>query len=280
MACGTSQIKVTDVSMAAKIEAVLPSNNKKERDLKSGAMVLKELAELKFLDPSNTAAIGRYEGMIKFISDKNGVSRAEIEQYFRDGIAAVAVEQFNKIDFGLEHNTTYYNVTLSRNPDTGEFTLYYDRNRKTISGVNLNALSAAMSRNRAFNASDIEQVGAMAALIPAVVYRSWLDKGMTKVDAVSLAAKTIADYYLNPTQANYNLVVGVFGLFNRNQGIDDPVAKAGYKAYRNTLGSLNEPFGVKAGSESLSKGAALAREAIARNPDYSVFTVISTSDAR
>jgi hypothetical protein len=93
MACGTSQIKVTDVSMAAKIEAVLP--NKRVAGLKAGSAVLKELAELKFLDPSNTAAIGRYEGMIKYISDKNGVSRAEMQDYLKQGIAAEVDKHFN-----------------------------------------------------------------------------------------------------------------------------------------------------------------------------------------
>jgi hypothetical protein len=78
---------------------MLPANNPRAAGLKLGSAVLKELAELKFLDPSNTAAIGRYEGMIKFISGKNGVSRAEMQDYLRQGIAAVVDEEFNKISF-------------------------------------------------------------------------------------------------------------------------------------------------------------------------------------
>jgi hypothetical protein len=75
---------------------MLPANNPRTAGLKLGSAVLKELAELKFLDPSNTAATGRYEGMIKYISDKNGVSRADIEKYLKDGIAAVVDKYYSQ----------------------------------------------------------------------------------------------------------------------------------------------------------------------------------------
>ncbi|MDR2094943.1 MAG: hypothetical protein LBP76_05420, partial [Treponema sp.] len=101
-------------------DAILPANNPRTAGLKLGSAVLKELAELKFLDPSNTAAIGRYEGMIKFISDKNGVSRADIEKYLKDGIVAVVDAEFNKTRFGLGDYSTdkYYSTTLARNTQT------------------------------------------------------------------------------------------------------------------------------------------------------------------
>jgi hypothetical protein len=35
--------------------------------------------------------------MIKYISDKNGVSRADIEKYLKDGIAAVVDEKFRDV---------------------------------------------------------------------------------------------------------------------------------------------------------------------------------------
>jgi hypothetical protein len=253
----------------------LPANNPRVAGLKLGSAVLKELAELKFLDPSNTAAIGRYEGMITFISDRNGVSRAEMQGYLRQGIAGVVREKFNKIDFGLEHNQTYYNVTLSRNPKNGEFVLSYDRNRRTVSGRDLNELLATMGRNRDFGTRDIEQTRSQVEYIPAVVYGSWLDKKMTTVDAVQLAADTIANFYISPTSANYDLLVGVFGLFNRSRGVEDPVAEAGHRAFRSTLNELNKSISDKAYGESSVRGVALARAAQARNPDYSVFTITS-----
>jgi hypothetical protein len=76
--------------------AILPLNNPRLADRQLGAMVLKELAEIKFLDPSNTAAIGRYEGMLKFISDKNGVTRAEMQDYLKQGIAEIVDKYYSQ----------------------------------------------------------------------------------------------------------------------------------------------------------------------------------------
>jgi hypothetical protein len=74
---------------------MLPANNPRAAGLKLGSAVLKEMAELQFLDPSITAATGRYEGMLRFISDRNGVSRADIENYYRQGIGALIAETVN-----------------------------------------------------------------------------------------------------------------------------------------------------------------------------------------
>jgi hypothetical protein len=95
---------------------MLPKNNPALAGKKLGAATLKELTELKFLDPQNTAAIVRYEDMLQFISDKNGVSRAEIDNYYRQGIAGLVAEaveeEFGKIVFALDKGTTItYNVS-------------------------------------------------------------------------------------------------------------------------------------------------------------------------
>ncbi|MDR2097158.1 MAG: hypothetical protein LBP37_01390 [Spirochaetaceae bacterium] len=191
---------------------ILPANNPRTAGLKLGSAVLKELAELKFLDPSNTATIGRYEGMIKYISDKNGVSRAEIEKYLKDGIAAVVREKFNEVSFGLENRRNSYDATLSYNTQTGVYTLsyggYYTSNVvRKVSGSGVNGLLTAMKNSPDFDVrgSGFKQVQEKAGHIPAVVYGSWVDKKLTTVDAVKLAADTVADFYLNPNRENYNL---------------------------------------------------------------------------
>jgi len=43
-----------------------------------------EIQILRFL--GNTAAVGRHEGVLKFITDRKNVTRAEIEAYYRNGI--------------------------------------------------------------------------------------------------------------------------------------------------------------------------------------------------
>jgi hypothetical protein len=77
---------------------ILPANNKTS-ELKLGAAVLKEMQDLRIAGQLSTDARGRYEGIIKFITDRGNVTRAEIEKFFRDGIYALAAEKFNVIDF-------------------------------------------------------------------------------------------------------------------------------------------------------------------------------------
>jgi hypothetical protein len=264
-----------------KAAEMLPENSKVSA-LRLGMAVLKELTELKFLDPSNTAAIGRYEGMIKFISDKNGVTRAEMQDYLKQGIAEVVREKFSEIHFRLENGSNSYTAALSYDLHTRIYTLsyggYYTNDIiKVISGNSLDGLLAAMKNSPDFDArgSAFRLVQEKAGNIPAVVYSSWVEKRMTTVDAVQLAADTIANFYISPTNANYDLLVGVFGLFDRSRGVEDPVADAGRDAYSAVIADLNEQLGRKASIDGLNKGTVLAKNAQAYNPDYSIFTVRS-----
>lgn len=78
--------------------AVLPANNPKLADLKLGAAVFQDMQILRFL--GNTAAVGRHEGMLKFITDRGNATRAEVECFYRRGISAlvseIVDEEFNK----------------------------------------------------------------------------------------------------------------------------------------------------------------------------------------
>jgi hypothetical protein len=236
-----------------------------------------EITANRFL--GNSAVVTKYENWLKTVCDNNKVTRAEVEAFYRQNIgkliAAVALEQFNRIDFWLERHRQNYVATLSINPETREYILNHTEGfrqieEKQISGRNLNALLTVMRNSPDYDARSIEQVETMANLIPAVVYAGWLRDGTVKgVDAVSLAAKTIADYYLNPTQENYNLLAGVFGLFRRR--VEDKVAEAGERAYRATISELSKPLGDKAADEGFAKGTALARAVLERNPDYAIF---------
>ncbi|MDR2177856.1 MAG: hypothetical protein LBP20_07455, partial [Treponema sp.] len=80
-----------------------------------------------------------------------------------------------------------------------------------------------MKSNTDFDARSIEQVKVEAEYIPAVIYGNWVSKKMTTVDAVKLVANTVANFYLNPTQENYNLLASVYGQFRRERNVQDPV---------------------------------------------------------
>jgi hypothetical protein len=192
---------------------ILPANNKTS-ELKLGAAVYQEMQILRFL--GNTDAVGRHEGMIKFITDRGNVSRAEVEKYLKDGIAEVVNAEFNKVVFALDKGSSIsYNAKLTVNSRTKEYTLSYERpsvenDDKQITAPSLNALLAEMrsGANRAdFDQGCINQVTAQNANIPAV----FLEK-IGKDPRADLAA-IITAFYLNPTnQTAYGAVrdVNVF----------------------------------------------------------------------
>jgi hypothetical protein len=195
---------------------MLPANNPRLSGLKLASAILHKMAEVKFLNPQDTAAAGRYEGMVKFIQDKHGLTRAEIDNYYRDAIRAeiaktVAIE-FNKNFFDMDRT---YITTLSRDPQSGKYTLSYFRPTKKdevheVSGQNLDALLVAMSAN-GLNQNCVNTVREQANLIPATVYNLWKTNGISKgVDGLELAKDTISNFYINPTQENYNAILGIY----------------------------------------------------------------------
>ena len=66
------------------IEASRMLGTPRQADLKLGAAVFQEIQILRFL--GNTAAVGRHEGALRFITDRGNVTRAEVEAFYRNGI--------------------------------------------------------------------------------------------------------------------------------------------------------------------------------------------------
>lgn len=191
----------------ARANNLLPANNARASGLKLGAAVYKELTEMKFFNPDDTAAAGRYEEMLQYICGKGSITRQQIEQYFRNGIKSLITEivdeEFNKISFSitnLSERRMYY-MTLIRNPQSGRYTLNYEvpsvkANVKTISAAAREALINEMRRKtEEFSQSDIETVRSQAALIPAVAFPA-----SVRTDVVNV----INAFYLNPNKDTYN----------------------------------------------------------------------------
>jgi hypothetical protein len=68
----------------------------RETALQFGAMASKTLAEIRFLDPQNSAALRRGEALLQSVASKGGVSRADMQDYLRQGIAAVVDKYYNQ----------------------------------------------------------------------------------------------------------------------------------------------------------------------------------------
>jgi hypothetical protein len=198
---------------------ILPANNKTS-ELKLGAAVYQEMQMLRFL--GNTDAVGRHEGIIRFITDRGNVSRAEVEKFYRDNIGASIAEvvdtEFNKVSFSITTNMSKsYNAVLTYNPKINEYILSYERpsvqnDDKEITAPNLNALIAEMRKNRTdFDERGIKAVEDNAARIPATIYAEWQTKGVANgVDALGLIKETLANFYVNPSDREaYNTLLEI-----------------------------------------------------------------------
>jgi hypothetical protein len=100
-------------------EVILPANNPREADLKFGFIAFQEMQILRFL--GNTAAVGRWEGILKFITDRGNVTRAEVECFYRRGVSGfvsqIVDEQLARIR--EEYREVNRNVNVSASTLSG-----------------------------------------------------------------------------------------------------------------------------------------------------------------
>jgi hypothetical protein len=183
-------------------------------------MVVKELAELKFLDPKNTAAVGRYEGMLTFITGRNGVSRADMQDYLRDGISSLVDKKFSEVYVFVRG---YYTVHVIYNQETKNYKLAYTKNEndipKEIPANDLPELKRKLTASGIFRAEDINLIiNDKAPKIPSYVYSVWVEKGLTRIDGVTLIKQAIANFYTAPIKANYDVLVGIYANYWLNGG--------------------------------------------------------------
>ncbi|WP_461255445.1 tetratricopeptide repeat protein [Treponema sp. R80B11-R83G3] len=175
-----------------------------------GAMYM-EIIVNRFLGKNDV--VTKYENWLKTVSDKDKVTRQEIEAFYRDNIRSlisdVMDEEFNKFSFPLRNLSAdrTYNSVLSRNYKTGEYVLSYERpenknSRKELSAQTLNALLVAMRNKKTDNKPDFVQfdldtVRTQAALIPAAVLSN---------TALNEVKDILTNFYINPNAGTYTCV--------------------------------------------------------------------------
>lgn len=272
--------------------AMLPANNPKLAGLKLGAALLQEINVLRFLSAggssSLTAQIGRYEGMLKFICDKNGVTRTEIENFYRQGmrglVAEIVNEEFNKMSFSLTNLSLdrTYNSVLTRNPQNRHYTLSYKRpsiqnSEKECSAPTLEALLSEMrnGKNKTdFTSADMETVREQAKLIPAVVYADWKAKGLADgVDAMALIIETLTNFYLAPSAQTYEAVVGIYARYLFAWELTPDKERAAVEAKTDSL--LSALHSLSNGLSERMTGSRIDIRAASRIPDDPRFNVFA-----
>ena len=185
----------------------------RQADLKLGAAVFQEMQVLRFL--GDTAAAGRHEAMLQFITGRGNVTRAQVEAFYRNGIRGLVSEavdaEFNKISFLLRNvigsTDNSFNAVLIRNQQNGNYTLRYTdakNNTKELSAQTLEALSSAMSSSGEFSQEAINTVRNQTKLIPAAALSN---------NALNEVKNILTNFYTTPNATTYSAVVEMYRLF-------------------------------------------------------------------
>jgi WD40 repeat protein len=255
----------------------LPVTSAKAAAIQLGAIAYKDLQETRFLEPNNRDKITRYESILQSIKSKNSVSDAEIQNALRAGITAEVDAQFNRIYVNLNRHNAY----LTRNSQTGQYTLSYEgvntnNETRTITGNSVEALASEMRDGRQkadFTSADLNTVRAQAALIPAVVYADWKSRRIAGgTDALALVKETLENFYLNPTTDRYNAVRGIYARYIITEtSTSDPFAKVAGSSFARLIDTLNVNVGRKIAAD-MSSGNVRNIIAIPNDPRYNIFT--------
>jgi len=223
-----------------------------------GAMYMEILVN-RFLGKSDVVA--KYENWLKTVSDKNKVTRQEIEAFYRDNIrgliSAVVDEEFNKISFTMSNDTIRkgYNVVLTRTADN-QYILEYEgvyQGKEFHAKLPVVPLETLLVKMRGdtenFDRSCVDTVKAQAALIPAAALS----------DAALRDVKTyLTAFYTNPGTGTYKETGSVLWLYANmsNRVVFRPIVDA----YMKTLTSLSQELVRKINSDSGLLGSNLTRE--------------------
>jgi hypothetical protein len=264
---------------------ILPANNKTS-ELKLGAAVYQEMQMLRFL--GNTDAVGRHEGIIKFITDRGNVSRAEIESYYRQGIGTLIAQvvdvEFNKISFGIDR----HNAILTRNLQNGQYiyTLSYggvntNNEIRVVIANSPDTLRAEMQngKNKAdFTQADLSTVRAQATLIPAAIFDGWKKTTPSMVNPYELLTDALTNFYKDPSRRTYEIVRGIYArarmayLFDR-----DDFTEYLWHSVSAIFGSISQELSARISSDLHRSDVLLAAAEIPNDPRYGIFTLTKTA---
>ena len=264
----------------AKATEMLPANSKTSAFQLTYA-TLKELAELKFLDPQNTAAAGRYEGMVKFIQDKHGLTRTEIDNHYRNAVYAeiskIVDEEFSKVSFMIDGTLTTsgsYGAALTINTQN-QYILSYEGyfnktlQTKTLPPASLETLPSAMSNSRDFSPIAINTIRTQAALIPAVAYAELKKQG--QADALELIIESLINFHVYPSQDNYNTLVGISAR-TLNNALNGNVAYHANMAFHQVLKEVNRELDTRI-NKQVTEGLGRNLPTLSRYPADPKFNV-------
>jgi tetratricopeptide (TPR) repeat protein len=240
----------------------------------------------RFLGNSDSAT--KLETILKIVCDKNNVSRAEVETFYRDNIRGVISEivneEFNKISFSLERGSVVsltYNFVLTRNPQNGKYDLVYKNiynEARSIIGNSFDELIRELRSGKYksdFSQEMIDEIRSLSPVVPALVYTEWKKKNIAAgIDALAIITETLTNFCLEPTRTNYEKVIGIYSRyllmsFENN----DLFAQIASNSYISTVRALNDDLANKANADLATRQQRVNGSAVFGSDErYNIFS--------
>jgi hypothetical protein len=250
------------------------------------AAIYMEVLLNRFLGNSDSAT--KLETILKIVCEKNDVSRAEVETFYRDNIrgiiSEIVSEEFNKISFSLERGSVVsltYNFVLTRNPQNGKYDLVYKNiynETRIITGNSFDDLIRELRVGKYksdFSQEMINDIRTLSSVVPALVYTEWKQKNIAGgVDALALINETLTNFCLDPTRANYEKVIGIYSRyllmgFENN----DIFAQIASNSYISAVRALNDDLANKANADMSTRQQKINASGVFGTDDrYNIFS--------
>jgi tetratricopeptide (TPR) repeat protein len=255
--------------------------------------VYMEILINRFLGRNDAAA--KYENSLKTVCDKNSVSRAEVEAFYRGNIrsviADVVFEEFNKISFTLEKAAVIpqdVDFVLVRDPGNGKYFLAYSsvftqNKTKIITGTSDDLLREMKTgKNKSdFDQDMIDDILTILNFIPTAVYDGIKQKP-GGVDALGLITETLTNFFIDPARASYEKVAGIYsrywltGFENKNL-----FAQIASNSYIDALRVLSNDFANKTNQDISSRQETLRfSKVLDSDARYNIFSAPYTPERK
>jgi hypothetical protein len=249
----------------------------READLKLGAAAYMDMQAAKFLggDPAPHAEA------LKFITGRGQVNEADIKEFMTRGIAAAVDAEFNKARFMTRVNSTLSYACILARTANNQYILNYEsypgtdtKSKKELSGTSLETLAASLSGSGDFPQSAVDTVRDNAALIPAVIFDGWKKYTPDMVNPYELLTKALADFYITPNNANYQIVRGIAARSVLATIIDGDEFSANMSgSIGAVLISLNQALMDRINGDLNTINEIIAASDVPAEPQYGIFTL-------
>jgi hypothetical protein len=261
------KMKIIDSTLLKNIEAELPVA-RHQRGIQLAALQKKKAAETEFLDwtgrliddfypngPHYTAEqaaakkqqqLANYAAIIKKIADKENVSAAEIDKYYSEAMTTeidrVVDDAYSTVEITLPAGVFTDNIgaikIVKQNDTTnGKYKVYYKNGGEYQNYVYVNSLDELPGLGKGFTTAMVSECRKHDIPIKNTAYDN--------IDKIKFAKDTILNFYLNPSQENFDKLCTIPASFLRYNMYNANYLTSSYNSFFMVMASFSMKFYTK-----------------------------------